>query len=362
MLRLAQLIVVTGLALASRSEAQGFFDFSCLRGSASTCFVLFEGTIENGMVERFEAYVEEEGVEGEQLILNSPGGNLAEALKLGRLLRDWEWKTHVGSSEGWFRNPDGSLDLTGAEGFPQGGRCESACAYAFMGGVTRTMGTNSLLGFHRFQAPGQVIDGDSAQAISGQLISYIIEMGVDARVFVVASGEDSESMFHLNGEEAREFDLVTPDGFSPFSLFARDAGVVAVSERASSVGLYDLAEKVTLSCSQNRPMLTIHSSQVGVADGGYVSFYAGVDMNPEEFEFQEEFKNDDIRYVYSDDDDEAQFTAELSAEFAEAILGAGDVYLEFTVAPVDGGPLDLNLNPSDDDRMAMAAAWRFCIN
>lgn len=362
MLRLAALVVLCTLGLSTRSSAQSYLDFTCLRGSAATCFVLFEGPIEKGLTERFEAYVEEEGVEGARLILNSPGGNLAEALKLGRLLRDWEWTTHVGSSEGWFRNLDGSLDMHGADDYPQGGRCESACAYAFMGGVNRIMGKGSLLGFHRFQAPGKVIDGDSAQAISGQLISYILEMGVDARVFVVASAEDSHSMFHLDGTQASGYDLVTPSGFAAFALFARDEGVIARSERQSPIQLYDIAERVTLFCSGGTPMVSMSSSELYLEDGSYVSFFTGVGMDPEAYEFQQEFEIDATAVTVSETDVDYTLTAELSDEIAAAMLGVADIHLSFGVAPVDGGPLDLELVPTTADRQAMAAAWKFCVD
>ena len=341
------------VGLASAASAEAYLDFTCIRGNSESCFVLLEGTIDKGLTERFEKFVEDEGVEGNRLIINSPGGNLAEALKLGRLLRDWEWNTRIGSSEGIFRNPDGSLDLHGVDDYPPGGRCQSACAYVFMGGVNRVMHSDSLIGFHRFQAPGQSLDGESAQAISGQLISYILEMGVDARVFVVASAENSQSMFHVDAEQARNYDLVTPPGYAPFILKPYREGIIASAERTDATRLYDLADQISAFCRGGTPGLLVRAKEHGLSGEEQAGLWALVD--DQEFEFPET----SVKLIVSD---EAAFiSATIDDAMASAMMEAQQVRTSFGFANYAGGEYAVELKLSDMDREMLAAAFRYCI-
>ncbi|SHI99720.1 hypothetical protein SAMN05444000_104132 [Shimia gijangensis] len=353
MLRQTILSALCAIGLSTAAKAEAYLDFTCIRGNSETCFVLLEGTIDKGLTERFEKFVEDEGVEGNRLIINSPGGNLAEALKFGRLLRDWEWNTRVGSSEGMFRNSDGSLDLHGLEDYPPGGRCESACAYVFMGGVNRVMHSDSLIGFHRFKAAGQTIDGESAQAISGQLISYILEMGVDARVFVVASAENSQSMYHVDAEQAREYDLVTPPGYAPFILKPYRDGIIASSERTDSIRMYDLADQISAFCKGGTPGLLVRSKEHGLTGDEKASLWAMVD----EQEF--EYPASSVKLIVSD---EAAFiSATIDDAMANAMLEGQELFTAFGFANYAGGEYSVNLILSDMDRQMLAAAFRYCI-
>ena len=130
--------VLLVLSIADRAAAEAHIDQGCLGNNSATCFVLIEGQIEKGLTERFQRYLDDEGVEGSRLILNSPGGNLGEALKLGRLIRELEWRTMIGGSGDVPRNSTGGFDILMWETYPANGICESACAYVFMGGVNRS--------------------------------------------------------------------------------------------------------------------------------------------------------------------------------------------------------------------------------
>ena len=70
-------------------------------------------------------------------IFDSPGGSMTAAIRLGELLRNLKVRTIVG--RGFVRN--GEVEV-------EPGRCASACVFAFLGGVTRSMPKNSRLGVH----------------------------------------------------------------------------------------------------------------------------------------------------------------------------------------------------------------------
>lgn len=353
MLRHLSFGFLCAIGLASTAHAEASLDFACIRGNSESCFVLLEGTIGKGLTKRFEDFVENEDVEGDQLIINSPGGDLAEALKLGRLLRDWDWNTRVGSSEGMLHKPDGSLDLYGIQGYPPGGRCERACAYAFMGGVSRMMHKDSLIGLQRFQAHDQSIDGERAQAISGQLVSYILEMGVDARVFVAASSKDSDSMFRVDSEQAKKYDLVTLPGYSPFILKPYREGIIASSERTNPIGMYDLADQISVFCRGGKPGLLVRSKENGLTGDEQAGLLATVD--DQEFNFPAS----SIRLIVSD---EAAFiSAMIDKPMANAMLEAKEMHTSFGFGMVAGGDYAVHLTLSDMDRQMLAAAFRYCI-
>lgn len=338
----------------SVSRAETFIDDGALANNTSTAFVLIEGEIGPGLTDRFLRYIEERKVEGRQLFLNSPGGNLGEALRLGRAIRDLGWTTHVGSSAGLARNADGKFDMIMWPDYPAGGVCESACAYVFMGGLNRHMSPGAKLGFHRFRAPGQEVSGDAAQAISGQLISYIVEMGVDARVFVIASTEGSASMYHVSDAEAREYDLVTPSGFAPFYLEPYRDGIIAASKRADAIRDYDYVQQVTALCRGGQAQLLYSSGAYGLQPGDRAQYTAFVDG--------EETRLSEAAVTVRATESASFITVALPADLARAMTEAQRIDSHFGFARVSGGDYAVRLTPSALDRNMLASAFRFCID
>jgi hypothetical protein len=60
------------------------------------------------------------------VVLSSPGGSLVAGIEIGKTIRLKSFKTMV----------------------PEGFQCASACAFAWLGGSPRFMGTGSTVGFH----------------------------------------------------------------------------------------------------------------------------------------------------------------------------------------------------------------------
>lgn len=124
------------------------------------------------------------------VIFNSPGGNLAKAMEFGRLVRSSGLDT---------------IQFRGVE-------CESACALAFMGGVTRTANTGAI-GVHKSSFSGDhTVDAQVAvsavQQITADIITYMIEMGVDPSVLQIALQYESDDMRYLSRSEMEQYGVV----------------------------------------------------------------------------------------------------------------------------------------------------------
>ena len=119
--------------------------------------------------------------------LNSGGGSVGAGVALGEIFRARGFATEVGSSK---INPE-SVPIPGSEnGYTKTpGRCGSACAFAFLGGIERTLDPDSRLGFHRshFGDTGSEPTRNDAQKIIAALLLYIVNMGIDARLIVLAT-------------------------------------------------------------------------------------------------------------------------------------------------------------------------------
>lgn len=151
------------------------------------------GEITDGTAERFKDFVKANNIENAKVSFNSPGGSLFEGMKLGRAIRALGFYTTVG-----VYNP------TFTEGASKAAICASACAYAFAGGTSRFLdGYTGRLGIHQFYAPDDVgVTGEDVQQVSGLLVAYLDEMGVDAKAFSLSTVAGRDGMIWLPPEDA----------------------------------------------------------------------------------------------------------------------------------------------------------------
>jgi hypothetical protein len=231
-------------------------DSYCLGNAYESCFVYIDGTITKDIADQLSKMAS--GIDAPAIYLNSPGGDLQEALRIGRIIRASGLTTKIGTLEGV------EIDELGRPtDFPKNGRCESACAYAFMGGQERRLGSGKL-GLHRFYSTQRGLTSDEAQFLSGLLVEYMVEMGVDARLFLAASKEGAEGMYYVSEAEAFDYNIVTPYGYGDVFLEPYLGGVVAASRRLDPPKAYDQVKQVTFFCEQGRPKVML------TADAGYL--------------------------------------------------------------------------------------------
>lgn len=125
------------------------------------------------------------------ITFNSAGGNLFKAMELGRLIRAHKLNT---------------LQVRGME-------CASACSLAFIGGVSR-LATPGSIGVHKSSfstSDGMSVDDavSQVQQVTADVITYMIEMGVDPGLLQLSLKYNSNDIRYLSGSEMALFKVVT---------------------------------------------------------------------------------------------------------------------------------------------------------
>lgn len=126
------------------------------------------------------------------VMFNSGGGNVMKALELGRILRRLNLMT-VQTRE---------LE------------CSSACAFAFLGGVSRFAAPGSI-GVHRSSFDGSASLGvedavSTVQHLTAEVMAYISEMGADPRLLELSLRYDQNDMRYLSVSEMQQYRVTTP--------------------------------------------------------------------------------------------------------------------------------------------------------
>lgn len=151
--------------------------------------VLFgEGNLEAGTPELFVASMRQvlnQDLPVETVVLHSRGGDLAAGLKLGTLFRTIGLSTQVVDE----------------------GVCASSCAYAFIGGRTRTLSPAGYLGVHRFSPAGADPGADSSQQVVNTLTNYVESMGVSTNLVRLAAQADPTSLRRITTNQAYQLNV-----------------------------------------------------------------------------------------------------------------------------------------------------------
>lgn len=153
--------------------------------------LVLTGTISPGDVERFTDFMIARDAP-EHVFVNSPGGSVGDALAIGRALRAMEVKTRMSSAD----------------------ICLSACPYLLAAGVQRSVDEGALVGVHQHffgenTALPAFLAVEDIQRGQGEVMAYLVEMGVDPRLMQPALVTPPDEIYLLTPEELAEFALVT---------------------------------------------------------------------------------------------------------------------------------------------------------
>jgi hypothetical protein len=334
------LLLLIGSHGASGEPKEMTFENHCARNAVEYCYVIADGMITANSPAAFQTLLDE-GVDGNQIVFNSEGGNLGAAVQLGRLLRENGFNAEIG---------EGS-DIIAMNGGPLPGHCLSACAYAFLGGVERRYDGRSQLGFHQFSlSGGQSMGLADAQILSGQLISYIVEMGADARIFTQASREGSDSFYYVGEQEAQDLGLATPHGYGAFFLEPFGGGVIAAARRRDPPKPYDEVVQVTAFCRGDMPHLLFSAALVPD-----YSARLRIEVDGQVFTIGEQ----DVQTRMGNDS--GVIEVRLDSTAASHLQSARSVATSFGFGRADGGEFRVQLQLGDMDRKMISTAFRFCI-
>lgn len=150
------------------------------------------GTITPGISEAFAAEIAKRGDYVRTVVLSSPGGSVADALAMGRLIRERNFATEIEAGQ----------------------YCVSSCPLVFAGGVERRTGDRAVIGVHQVAAIGAAgglprDEMNVAQNVSARCQRYLADMGVNLQVWVHAMETPHDKLFVFKPDELKSLNLVT---------------------------------------------------------------------------------------------------------------------------------------------------------
>ncbi|NNU81798.1 hypothetical protein HMH01_15280 [Halovulum dunhuangense] len=154
--------------------------------------LLLNGPVTPGDADRLAAHLASLAAPPEAIALNSPGGVVAEALAMGRQIRQAGADTVM--LPGMF--------------------CLSSCPYILAAGDARRVSRGAAVGMHQhyYDAPGFMpvfLAVEGIQHGQGLTMEYLIEMGVDPALMRHSLNTPPEEIYLLVEEELRETRLAT---------------------------------------------------------------------------------------------------------------------------------------------------------
>jgi hypothetical protein len=171
------------------------------------------GVSEEGTTHRLVSLLAQIGDRKLPIFFHSPGGEIIESLKLGRLLRARELSAGVATTlpancaadtveecrKLMRERPDAEARLW-SESVP----CASACAYAILGAVTREVAPGARVGVHSSLVdPSMTETRRALAAAAGEraIRAYLADLGIDAELYKIAMSTGFESVHVLTRGE-----------------------------------------------------------------------------------------------------------------------------------------------------------------
>ncbi|RUL97740.1 hypothetical protein [Rhizobium chutanense] len=203
--------------VAMAGEGHAAISYQRVDGGAAGRGLVITGVFESDdpteLVEEYRQY------QADYISFDSPGGNVATAIKFGRAIRALNART---------------LQIRAME-------CASACAFAFVGGVERFAEPGSI-GVHRASlSDDATVDNKLAvstiQAMTSEIIGYLTDMGVSPNLLQLSLSIDSTDIRYLTAAEMRDWNINTPEDMSLVQESAPPPPGAAPQESATSADM-----------------------------------------------------------------------------------------------------------------------------
>lgn len=163
-----------------------------------------QGTIDPGAAARFVAEVSARGEYVKTIVIDSPGGSVADAIEIGEAIRGGGFSTSVEA----------------------GAICASSCPLAFAGGTRRRATEASAIGVHQVYAvlpggelpAGVAAAGDAmsdAQKTTARITRHLSAMGIDPALWLHALETPPDRLYYLKPDELTAYRLVTQMAAAP---------------------------------------------------------------------------------------------------------------------------------------------------
>jgi hypothetical protein len=217
-------------------------------GKACRTWVSAVGVITPETAHDFEQFVEDNGVQGATLVLDSEGGSVVAALAFGRAIRRFDMTTTVGKT----------VVLASHDGTPRAklspnASCESMCVFLLLGGAHRYVPPEARVLVHMIW-PGNRREGAREASYTadelglvqhdiGAIARYTVEMGGSIELLETALRIPPwKPMYALAAEEVHRMRLTNVESEEDISLIAAQVPWQATPAAASSKALPTVAQ------------------------------------------------------------------------------------------------------------------------
>jgi hypothetical protein len=187
---------------------------------------------------------------------DSPGGNLLEGVKIGRLISN---------------RPEITTSMVGTTNNPNA-ICASACVFAYLGSETREKSSDGRIGLHQFYIGNNTMGGAEAlgagQQISAIVASYMAERKASAEIFDRMVLTDPGDIDWVSDADLSKMGIVGGSVIHQSSEFINNGGKSALQMSfMSSSGSHTLV----LGCNSDNPGIYMVASIVSHDDAGEFS-------------------------------------------------------------------------------------------
>jgi len=196
-------------------------------GCPGCVIVKADGDITESTSALFEAYIQENSAAFDRdttVVMNSLGGSLMSGLKMGEIIRAKGFSTHIARIEaaqnGGYILADGS--------------CASACAYAYLGGLRRSMEIQSEFGLHQISVRSDVAVSLSravrtTQDIIADISNYVEKMGASTEIVTIATRTSDSSIQWVSESDQSTLGIVNSNGLIQQRPWQRPSGTTSWS-------------------------------------------------------------------------------------------------------------------------------------
>jgi hypothetical protein len=208
--------------------------FYVAKGAPDVCgpgcseWIAAEGAFDTGAAVRLRAFLSRQRNGRLPIYFHSPGGLADRAFTIGRMMRERGMTAGVSRTrpDACRKLDDKACNALKRSGQPLNaelnalGTCNSACVYALIGAKERLVPPGARLGVHSSKLIKLYSDGRVSVVNAGaarsqvhmrevQTRKYIVDMGIDARLFDIAVKTPHESVHYLSRDEVAGFRIDT---------------------------------------------------------------------------------------------------------------------------------------------------------
>ena len=270
-MRVFLLLIISTFPGLLCAESMSFKLLEGTSGCPGCILIMAEGEIKGVTSASFENFINSNPSKFDKnttVVLNSPGGNLANGLELGRLIRAKGFNTHIANIN---TKSDAILFVKGV--------CASSCAYAFLGGQARSIHKDSKFGLHQISSSTNSIISLSdsielTQDIIARIAVYLEDMGLPAEVVTIASRTKSEAIHWLDKNDLIQLQIVNSKGLNEQQPWHRVSSALSPTWAVQSLAADGTEDLIILTCSE----LPSRGKRAG-----HVSFL----LSPKSFQFNE---------------------------------------------------------------------------